>query len=59
MSGLSEPISIDPEVVMASMEKTIGQQAGMLARYESVIQQLQQRIQELAAKVPDEALSDD
>jgi hypothetical protein len=52
VNNLSEPIAIDPEVVMASMEKTIGQQAGMLARYESVIQQLQQRIQDLAAKVP-------
>lgn len=58
MNDMNEPIAIDPEMVMASMEKTIGQQAGMLARYESVIQQLQQRIQTLAAKLPDEALSD-
>lgn len=58
MNNLNEQISVDPEVVMASMEKTIGQQAGMLARYESVILQLQQRIQDLAAKVPAEDPAD-
>lgn len=58
MTNLNEQISVDPEVVMASMEKTIGQQAGMLARYESVILQLQQRIQDLAAKVPAEDPAD-
>lgn len=54
MNDLNQQISIDPEAVMSSMEKTIGQQAGMLARYESVITQLQQRITDLAAKIPAE-----
>ena len=58
MSNLNEQISIDPEAVMSSMEKTIGQQAGVIARYESVILQLQQRIQDLAAKVPAEDPAD-
>ena len=58
MSSLNEQISIDPEAVMSSMEKTIGQQAGVIARYESVILQLQQRIQDLAAKVPAEDPAD-
>ena len=54
MNPLNEQISVDPEAVMSALEKTIGQQAGMIARYESVIIQLQQRIQDLAAKVPAE-----
>ena len=54
MNELNEQISVDPEAVMSSLEKTIGQQAGMIARYESVIIQLQQRITDLAAKVPAE-----
>jgi len=58
MSSLNEQISIDPEAVMSSMEKTIGQQAGVIARYESVILQLQQRVQDLAAKVPAEDPAD-
>lgn len=58
VENLNEPISIDPEAVIASLEKTVGQQAGMLARYESVIEQLQQRITALAAKVPAEDPSD-
>lgn len=57
MSTLNEQISVDPEAVIATLEKTIGQQAGALARYESVIVQLQQRIAELAAKVPAEDAS--
>lgn len=58
MSNLNEQISIDPEAVMSSMEKTIGQQAGVIARYESVIIQLQQRITDLAALVPAEESPD-
>jgi len=54
VNPLNEQISVDPEAVMSALEKTIGQQAGMIARYESVIIQLQQRIQDLAAKVPAE-----
>jgi hypothetical protein len=54
VDNLNEPISINPEAVISSLEKTVGQQAGMLARYESVIEQLQQRITALAAKVPAE-----
>ncbi len=58
MDNLNEPISINPEAVIASLEKTVGQQAGMNARYESVIEQLQQRITALAAKVPAEDVAD-
>lgn len=58
MTNLNEQISVDPEAVMSAMEKTIGQQAGMLARYESVIIQLQERITALAAKVPAEDPAD-
>lgn len=54
MSNLNDQISVDPEAVMSALEKTIGQQAGVIARYESVIIQLQQRITDLAAKLPAE-----
>lgn len=54
MSNLNQQISIDPEAVMSALEKTIGQQAGVIARYESVITQLQERIGVLAAQVPAE-----
>lgn len=54
MSDLNDQISVDPEAVMSSMEKTIGQQAGVIARYESVIIQLQERIKALASRVPAE-----
>lgn len=54
MSNLNEQISVDPEAVIATLEKTIGQQAGALARYESVIVQLQQRLADVAAKVPED-----
>lgn len=54
MNDLNAQISVDPEAVISSLEKTVGQQAGMIARYESVIVQLQERITALATKVPAE-----
>lgn len=54
MNDLNAQISVDPEAVISSLEKTVGQQAGMIARYESVIVQLQERITALATTVPSE-----
>lgn len=59
MADLNEAISIDAEQVIGALEHQVGQQAGMIARLESVITQLQARLQVVAAKVPEEGLSAD
>lgn len=52
MAGLGDQINVDAEQVIGALENQVGQQAGMIARLQSVVQQLQQRIAELAAQVP-------